>query len=64
MLARKRHILKDLIYELSHNPNKISKDGIIKRYNAMDIYHTESYINIDYVTHIKVLLERYGWTEP
>ena len=44
MEEKSRHIIKDLIYEISQKVNIFSEYGIMNTFNGVDIYHNRLYV--------------------
>ena len=64
MEYKRRHIIKNLFYELIHTFNILSEDMIMNRFDRLDIDHTMFYFNKSCFTYFKEVIEIHGWTNP
>ena len=64
MAAKRIHILKYLVYELTQKLNILSEDGIMKRLGVMEINKRRFYIKKHCDTYIKAALHIHIQTNP
>ena len=50
MEDKMKKFLKELIYKLVQKMKSLSEDHITRIFHGMDIYHTDFYVKIHYVT--------------